>query len=117
MKCERCGSEMAPSEFSIASEIDLGSVVLQRLDDWGFKTLGDLAKVGAFAQYEIPEAERDPKNWRTYLPPLMDLRGIGAVKILRIRLALRKHGLALADEDYIDRWQPLDVHDPPDDGT
>lgn len=114
MRCEKCGSEMAPSEYSIANEIDLGPIVLQRLDDWGFKTLGDLAKVGASVQYEIPEAEWHP-DWRqrrTYFPALLDLRGIGPAKILRIRLALRRHGLALADEDYINRWQPL-----PDEGS
>jgi hypothetical protein len=95
-----------PRLLLIAEEIDLGPKVTQRLANWGFTTLGDLTLVGMYEEYQIPDEERT--HVRYYLPALADMRGIGPMRIRRIRLALRVHGLRIADEGVVNHWQPLD---------
>lgn len=91
-----------PRGLLIEFEIELGQKALERLKGWGFTTLGDLADAGAVTEYSNSERNL------AYVPALADVKGVGPVRIKRIRLALRRHGLALMDEEVISRWQPLE---------
>jgi hypothetical protein len=107
-----------PRDRRIDAEIPrLGPKTLERMNAWGMWTLGDLAKRAAIHDVEIAEGEPLLGGWRTFYPPVLDVRGLGVSKLLLIRLALREHGLALVDEDDINQWQNLDIYAPPDDGA
>lgn len=101
-----------PRKRLIVNEIpSLGQACLIRLKAWGFVTLGDLAKVGGVTEYATPGGVRE------YLPALLDINGLGKIRLLKIRLALHKHGLALVDEESMNKWVPLDVYASLDEGA
>lgn len=71
--------------------------------DGNIRTVEDLTKVGWWANYFPDEDERaaDP-GWRTRcLSSLIEIEGIGWVRLNHIRRFLAEYGLALTDESEI----------------
>jgi hypothetical protein len=90
------------------NDLNLSTVLLKRLASWGIVTVDDLTKVGAFVEWAMPpEIPRSDADWRGYKPALMDIRGLGMVRLNKIRCFLREHDLKIADEDVLSQHRPM----------
>jgi len=85
------------------NDLNLGSKMVERLASWGIVTVDDLTKVGWWEERVITEEDRPALRamWRGYIPGLIEIKGMGPVRLARIRSFLAENGLALADEAEI----------------